>query len=93
MLTAQIWVATVGRIPLLLLDSDLAGSDEEMRAITDRLYGGDQNHRIKQEILLGIGGTRAIREYTRLSGRTAPSVFHMNEGHAGFLGVEASVNW
>ncbi|MBD0021403.1 alpha-glucan family phosphorylase [Gordonia pseudamarae] len=87
-LSAQVWVATVGRIPLLLLDSDLANNDEEMRAITDRLYGGDQNHRIKQEILLGIGGTRAIREYARLTGRAQPSVFHMNEGHAGFLGVE-----
>ncbi|MGV9711306.1 alpha-glucan family phosphorylase [Gordonia sp. NPDC003424] len=87
-LSAHVWVATVGRIPLLLLDSDLPVNDEELRNITDRLYGGDQNHRIKQEILLGIGGVRAVREYTRLSGHAEPTVFHMNEGHAGFLGVE-----
>ncbi|MFW0794764.1 alpha-glucan family phosphorylase [Gordonia sp. CPCC 205515] len=87
-LHANVWVATVGRIPLLLLDSDLPVNDEELRNVTDRLYGGDQDHRIKQEILLGIGGVRAVREYTRLSGHAEPTVFHMNEGHAGFLGVE-----
>lgn len=87
-LSARIWVATVGRIPLLLLDSDLPDNDEELRGITDRLYGGDQDHRIKQEILLGIGGVRAVREYVRVTGRAEPAVFHMNEGHAGFLGVE-----
>ncbi|WP_124711121.1 alpha-glucan family phosphorylase [Gordonia insulae] len=87
-LRAQVWVATVGRIPLLLLDSDVPPNDEELRSVTDRLYGGDQDHRIKQEILLGIGGVRAVREYVRLSGHAEPTVFHMNEGHAGFLGVE-----
>ena len=87
-LHAHVWVATVGRIPLLLLDTELPSNDEELRSITDRLYGGDQDHRIKQEILLGIGGVRAIREFTRLRNLPAPSVFHMNEGHAGFLGVE-----
>lgn len=87
-LHAQVWVATVGRIPLLLLDSDLSLNDDELRAITDRLYGGDQDHRIKQEILLGIGGVRALREYVRVTGHPEPTVFHMNEGHAGFLGVE-----
>ncbi|WAC55421.1 alpha-glucan family phosphorylase [Gordonia sp. SL306] len=87
-LDAQVWVATVGRIPLLLLDSDLPTNDEELRNVTDRLYGGDQDHRIKQEILLGIGGVRAVREYVRISGHAVPTVFHMNEGHAGFLGVE-----
>lgn len=88
-LTAQIWVVEVGRIPLLLLDSDIAANtDDALRGVTDRLYGGDQEHRILQEILLGIGGMRALREYVRITGRPEPTVFHMNEGHAGFLGTE-----
>ncbi|MFE7722110.1 alpha-glucan family phosphorylase [Nocardia rhizosphaerihabitans] len=87
-LRARVWVAQVGRIPLLLLDSDIAENDPELRAVTDRLYGGDQDHRIKQEILAGIGGVRAVRAYTRANGLPDPDVFHMNEGHAGFLGVE-----
>ncbi|HEX3786430.1 MAG TPA: alpha-glucan family phosphorylase [Pseudonocardiaceae bacterium] len=87
-LLAKVWLATVGRIPLLLLDSDVAGNDEDLRAITDRLYGGDQDHRIRQEILAGIGGVRAVRLYCELSGRPEPEVFHTNEGHAGFLGLE-----
>lgn len=92
-LSAQVWVASVGRIPLLLLDSDIDRNDDQpegaaLRAVTDRLYGGDQEHRIAQEILLGIGGVRALREYVRITGRPEPTVFHMNEGHAGFLGVE-----
>ncbi|SON61393.1 Glycogen phosphorylase [Mycobacterium simulans] len=90
-LRARIWVAQVGRVPLLLLDSDVPENEHELRSVTDRLYGGDQEHRIKQEILAGIGGVRAIRAYTALNGPAglpAPEVFHMNEGHAGFLGVE-----
>ncbi|GAB20550.1 glycogen phosphorylase [Gordonia effusa NBRC 100432] len=87
-LTARVLVARVGRISLLLLDSDLPENDAELRGVTDRLYGGDQDHRIKQEILLGVGGVRAVREYTRITGTPAPEVFHMNEGHAGFLGLE-----
>ncbi|MFW0790704.1 alpha-glucan family phosphorylase [Gordonia sp. CPCC 205333] len=87
-LAARVWIATVGRISLLLLDSDLPDNDDELRGVTDRLYGGDQDHRIKQEILLGVGGVRAVREYTRIAGTAAPEVFHMNEGHAGFLGLE-----
>ncbi|NMO05161.1 glycosyltransferase family 1 protein [Gordonia sp. TBRC 11910] len=87
-LTARVWVATVGRISLLLLDADVPVNDDELRGVTDRLYGGDQDHRIKQEILLGVGGVRAVREYVRLSGTPAPEVFHMNEGHGGFLGLE-----
>lgn len=87
-LRARIWVAQVGRVPLLLLDSDIGENPHPLRGITDRLYGGDQEHRIRQEILAGIGGVRAIREFTRLQGTPAPEVFHMNEGHAGFLGVE-----
>lgn len=87
-LRARIWVAQVGRVPLLLLDSDIGENPRSLRGITDRLYGGDQEHRIRQEILAGIGGVRAIRQYSRLHGMPAPEVFHMNEGHAGFLGIE-----
>ena len=87
-LRARIWVAQVGRIPLLLLDSDIPENDHDMRHVTDRLYGGDQDHRIKQELLAGIGGVRAIRAYTAIAGLPSPDVFHMNEGHAGFLGLE-----
>ena len=88
MLRARVWVAQVGRIPLLLLDSDIPENDHELRGVTDRLYGGDQEHRIKQELLAGIGGVRAIRAFTEVEGLPSPEVFHMNEGHAGFLGVE-----
>jgi starch phosphorylase len=87
-LRARVWIAQVGRIPLLLLDSDIPENDHDLRSVTDRLYGGDQEHRIKQEILAGIGGVRAIRAFTEIEGRHAPEVFHMNEGHAGFLGAE-----
>lgn len=87
-LYAQVWIAQVGRIPLLLLDSDIPENEHELRTVTDRLYGGDQEHRIKQEILAGIGGVRAIRAFTDIEGLPAPEVFHMNEGHAGFLGAE-----
>ncbi len=87
-LRARIWVAQVGRIPLLLLDSDIPENEHDLRNVTDRLYGGDQEHRIKQELLAGIGGVRAIRAFTAIEGRPDPDVFHMNEGHAGFLGIE-----
>ena len=87
-LRARVWVARVGRIPLLLLDSDIPENDHDLRHVTDRLYGGDQEHRIKQELLAGIGGVRAIRAFTAIEGLPAPDVFHMNEGHAGFLGLE-----
>jgi glycogen phosphorylase len=87
-LRARIWKAQVGRVPLLLLDSDVDGNDDDLRGVTDRLYGGDQNHRIRQEILAGIGGVRAVRTYCELTGHPQPEVFHTNEGHAGFLGLE-----
>jgi starch phosphorylase len=87
-LRARVWVAQVGRIPLLLLDSDIPENEHDLRGVTDRLYGGDQEHRIKQEILAGVGGVRAIRAFTEIEGLPTPEVFHMNEGHAGFLGVE-----
>jgi starch phosphorylase len=87
-LRARVWHAKVGRIPLLLLDSDVEENDEDLRGITDRLYGGDQEHRIQQEILAGIGGVRAVRLYCELTDQPQPEVFHTNEGHAGFLGLE-----
>ncbi|RZQ59580.1 alpha-glucan family phosphorylase [Amycolatopsis suaedae] len=87
-LHAQIWRAWVGRIPLLLMDSDTEGNDEDLRGVTDRLYGGDANHRIRQQILAGVGGVRAVRRYCALTGHPEPEVFHTNEGHAGFLGLE-----
>jgi starch phosphorylase len=87
-LHAQIWVAQIGRVPLLLLDSDIEENDVDARQVTDRLYGGGKEHRLEQELLLGVGGVRAIRAYCAVTGTPAPSVFHTNEGHAGFLGVE-----
>ncbi len=87
-LTARVWVAQVGRVPLLLLDSDVEENTEILRDVTDRLYGGNTEHRLRQEMLLGIGGVRALRAYSRITGAEAPEVFHTNEGHAGFLGLE-----
>ncbi len=87
-LKAQIWLAQVGRVPLLLLDSDVEDNAPSERNATDRLYGGDADHRLVQEMLLGIGGVRAIRAYCALTDHPEPEVFHTNEGHAGFLGIE-----
>ena len=87
-LHAQVWVVQVGRVPLLLLDSDIEENDTLARQVTDRLYGGNAEHRLEQELLLGIGGVRAIRAYCSVTGAAPPQVFHTNEGHAGFLGVE-----
>jgi len=87
-LWAQVWVAQIGRVPLLLLDSDIEENDNAARQVTDRLYGGGKEHRLEQELLLGIGGVRAIRAYCAATATPAPQVFHTNEGHAGFLGVE-----
>ncbi len=87
-LHAQIWKAQVGRVPLLLLDSDVEDNQPAERGVTDRLYGGGTDHRLLQEMLLGIGGVRALRAYSAVSGAPAPEVFHTNEGHAGFLGLE-----
>lgn len=78
-----VWRADVGRIPLYFLDTDVDGNSATERLITDRLYGGDVEHRLRQEIVLGIGGVRALRALG-----LAPQVFHTNEGHAGFLALE-----
>ncbi|MFF8613206.1 alpha-glucan family phosphorylase [Streptomyces sp. NPDC015350] len=87
-LHAHIWQALVGRVPLLMLDSDVEENAPGEREVTDRLYGGGSEHRLLQEMLLGIGGVRAVRTYCRLTGHPEPEVFHTNEGHAGFLGLE-----
>jgi len=77
---ARVWRVEIGRIPLILLDTDIEGNSDEDRRITDRLYSGDRRHRIEQEVVLGVGGSRAL---TSLGWH--PPVFHLNEGHAGFL--------
>ncbi len=81
--TAQIWRVQVGRIPLYLLDTNLPQNTPEDRHITAQLYGGDQEMRIRQEVLLGIGGVRALRALN-----IHPKAYHMNEGHSAFLGLE-----
>ena len=87
-LVAQVWKAQVGRVPLLLLDSDVEDNAPAEREVTDRLYGGGGEHRLLQEMLLGIGGVRALRGYAQITDSPAPEVFHTNEGHAGFLNIE-----
>ncbi len=81
--TAQLWRADVGRVPLYLLDTNIPVNSIPDRDITDQLYGGDKEMRLKQEILLGIGGYRALEELG-----IKPSIFHMNEGHSAFLALE-----
>jgi starch phosphorylase len=83
----KVWKIAVGRINLYLLDSDIEENLPEYRGITLRLYGGDQEMRIKQEIVLGIGGVTLLKEL----GLT-PTVYHMNEGHSSFLVLELMKN-
>lgn len=84
MLYAQIWRVQVGRVPLYLLDTNIPNNQlDEDRDLTDRLYGGDRRQRIRQEILMGIGGIQALN----LLG-LQPTVYHMNEGHSAFMGLE-----
>jgi glycogen phosphorylase len=80
---ARVWRADVGRVPLYLLDTDVEANRPEDRVITNRLYGGDIEHRLRQEIVLGIGGMRAL---DALGIET--DVIHLNEGHAAFAAVE-----
>ncbi len=87
-LHARVWVADIGRVPLLLLDSETPSNTDELRRVTDRLYGGGGEHRLLQELLLGVGGVRAVRAFSDLTGRPSPDVYHTNEGHAGFQGLE-----
>ncbi|TFC52389.1 glycosyltransferase family 1 protein [Cryobacterium sp. TMT1-21] len=87
-LHARVWQAMVGRIRLLMLDTDIPENADDLRLVTDRLYGGGGEHRLLQELLLGIGGARAVKIWSNLNGQADPEVFHTNEGHAGFLGLE-----
>lgn len=82
-LHARVWRVEVGRTTLLLLDSAVAENSESDRALTARLYGGDAKVRIRQELLLGIGGVRALNAL-----KIQPSVLHLNEGHSAFAGLE-----
>ena len=84
----KVWQINVGRIKLYLLDSDIDENSPEDREVTLRLYGGDQEMRIKQEIVLGMGGTNLL---TRALGLN-PTVYHMNEGHSAFLILELIKN-
>jgi starch phosphorylase len=80
---ARVWRVQVGRIPLYLLDTEIDENPDWARRITDRLYGGDRRHRLRQELMLGVGGVRALRALG-----LDPAVFHMNEGHSAFLQLE-----
>jgi len=82
-ITAQIWEVRVGRIPLYLLDSNVEGNNDFDRQLTARLYWSDLDRRVMQEVLLGVGGVRALRALG-----FKPAVWHMNEGHASFLTLE-----
>lgn len=81
--TAAVWRVLVGRVPLFLIDTDVPENSPENRALSARLYGGDQEMRLCQEILLGIGGVRMLRALG-----IAPSIWHANEGHSAFLTLE-----
>jgi glycogen phosphorylase len=83
-IAAKVWRVKVGRCDLLLLDSNVEGNAPEDRHLTSRLYGGDGRDRIRQELLLGVGGYRALRAMG-----IQPSVLHLNEGHSGFALLEA----
>ncbi len=82
-MTARIWKVAVGRTDLYLLDTDFEANIPEDRQVTHQLYGGDWENRLKQEILLGIGGVRALRALG-----LNPTIYHYNEGHAAFAGLE-----
>ncbi|MBU1249371.1 MAG: alpha-glucan family phosphorylase, partial [Proteobacteria bacterium] len=82
-LIVKVWHVQVGRIPLYLMDCNLPENPAHLRTITDRLYGGDLEMRLKQEYLLGVGGIRTLSALG-----LAPRVIHMNEGHSAFAGLE-----
>lgn len=82
-LYAKVWKLDVGRIPLYLLDCDIEENSEADRFVTHQLYGGDWDTRFKQELLLGVGGIRLIRALG-----LSPDIYHCNEGHAAFIGIE-----
>ncbi len=80
---AQVWLVNVGRIPLYLLDTDISDNSVSDRSVTHQLYGGDLENRFKQELLLGVGGIRALAELG-----IEADIYHCNEGHAAFLSLE-----
>lgn len=80
---AKVWTLEVGRVTLYLLDTDIPENTDEDRALTARLYGGDQRMRIRQELMLGVGGVKALS-----AAGIAPRVIHMNEGHSAFASLE-----
>ena len=82
-LYAKLWLAHVGRVKLYLLDCDVDGNSPEDRELTSRLYGGDERTRIRQELVLGVGGVRALRQLG-----ITPGVYHLNEGHSAFGPIE-----
>ena len=84
----KVWQINVGRVKLYLLDSDIPKNNEEDRDVTLRLYGGDQEMRIRQEIVLGMAGVSLLTKYLGLK----PTVYHMNEGHSAFLNLEIIKN-
>ena len=84
LIRAKVWRLKVGRCDLLLLDSNVEGNAPEDRELTSRLYGGDRRVRIRQELLLGVGGFRALKAMG-----ITPGVLHLNEGHSGFVVLEA----
>src|SRR5260370_5383556 len=81
---AKVWRLNVGRCNLLLLDSNVAENAPDDRELSSRLYGGDARTRIRQELLLGVGGYRALRAMG-----FSPGVLHLNEGHSGFAVLDA----
>ncbi|MFM7108572.1 MAG: alpha-glucan family phosphorylase [Planctomycetaceae bacterium] len=83
-LRAKVWKMAVGRVSLYLLDSDVEGNSADDRDLTSRLYGGDTRTRIRQELILGVGGVKAIRALG-----IVPGVYHLNEGHSAFATLEA----
>jgi len=85
---AKVWELPVGRMPLYLLDTDIDDNTWEDRVITHQLYGGNNENRLRQEILLGVGGLRALKAMD-----IKPDLFHLNEGHAAFLGLERLRNY
>lgn len=84
----KVWQVNVGRVKLYLLDSDIEKNNPEDRNVTLRLYGGDQEMRIRQEIVLGQAGVELLTRYLKLD----PTVYHMNEGHSAFLTLEIIKN-
>ena len=85
---AKVWLLPVGRVSLYLLDTDIDDNNWDDRNITHKLYGGDNEHRLRQELMLGVGGLRALQAIG-----LQPDIYHLNEGHASFLGLERLRNY